>query len=198
MWSTLHVSSDEGRTPCSGTSLWIPAGSRRASWGARISENRRLYTNIPQILLLYKTWAYYNKFDSTKSFGVCYWCFQIPQCGYMGHGLKLITFYIQKHIAGLEMCHNLPLAHDKPLGVPASVKLAYRNNFCIENEDPFILCSQWYVFWWHNINIFVSVKKHHVAVKCYNILHRFRGGEYWANFLRSGIFLNFQHCQNTR
>ena len=95
--------------------------------------------------------------------GVCYWCVQIPQCGYMGHGLKLVKFYIQKHIAGLEMCHNLPLAHDKPLGMPASVKLAYRNNFCMENEDPFMSCGQWYVFWWHNINIFVSVKKHHVV-----------------------------------
>ena len=28
-------------------------------------------------------------------------------------------------------------------------------------------------------------------------LHKARGGDYWANFLRSVIFRNFQHCQNT-
>ena len=41
----------------------------------------------------------------------------------MGHGLKRIKFYVQKHIAALEMCHNQPLVCDKPLGAPASVKL---------------------------------------------------------------------------
>ena len=29
-----------------------------------------MYSNISQILLLYKTWGFYNKFDSTKSLGV--------------------------------------------------------------------------------------------------------------------------------
>ena len=47
-----------------------------------------MYSNISQILLLYKTWQYYNKFDSTKSVGVHYRCVKIPQCGYMEHGLK--------------------------------------------------------------------------------------------------------------
>ena len=41
----------------------------------------------------------------------------------MGHGLKRITFYVQKHITALEMRHNQPLIRDKPLGAPASVKL---------------------------------------------------------------------------
>ena len=31
-----------------------------------------MYSNISQILLLYKTWWYYNKFDSTKSLGIRY------------------------------------------------------------------------------------------------------------------------------
>ena len=61
----------------------------------------------------------------TKSLGVYYWCFKIPQCGYMGHGLKLITFYVQKHIAALGMCHNPALVRDPPLGATASVKLTY-------------------------------------------------------------------------
>ena len=70
-------------------------------------------------------WGYYNKFESMKSLGVCYWCVKIPQCGYMGDGLKLITFPVQKLVAALEKCHNPPLVHDKPLIVPTSVKLIY-------------------------------------------------------------------------
>ena len=88
-----------------------------------------MYGNISQILLLYKTWGYYNKFDSTKLLGVCYWCVKIPQYAFTGHGLKVITFYVQKHIAALEMCHNQQLVCDKPLGVPASVKLVYSGHF---------------------------------------------------------------------
>ena len=37
-----------------------------------ITTNCWLYSNISYFLLLYKTWGYYNKFDSTKSLGVCY------------------------------------------------------------------------------------------------------------------------------
>ena len=33
----------------------------------------------------------------------------------MGGGLKLITFYVQKQIAALAMCHNPSLVRDKPL-----------------------------------------------------------------------------------
>ena len=82
-----------------------------------------MYSNISQILLLYKTWWYYNKFDSTKSLGVCYLRVKIPQCRYMEHGSKHITFYVQKHIAALAMCYDPAPAFDKSLGVPASVKL---------------------------------------------------------------------------
>ena len=55
----------------------------------------RLYSNVSQILQLYKTWRYYNKFDSTVSLGVHYRCVKIPQCGYMEHVLKDIAFYVQ-------------------------------------------------------------------------------------------------------
>ena len=34
----------------------------------------------------------------------------------MGHGLKLITFYVQKHIAALGMCHYQALVRDTSLG----------------------------------------------------------------------------------
>ena len=67
-----------------------------------------MYSNIWQILLLNKTWWYYNKFDSTKSLGVHYWCVKIPQCGYMEHGLKYITFYVQWTYNTLHSCHNFP------------------------------------------------------------------------------------------
>ena len=85
--------------------------------------NCRLYSNISQVLMLCKTWRYYNKFDSPKSLGVCYWCVKIPQCGYMELGLKHISFYVQKHIVALAMCYNPALVRDKPLGAPESVKL---------------------------------------------------------------------------
>ena len=92
------------RTPY--ISLWV------------ITTNCRLYSNISQILLLYKTWRHYNKFYSMKSLEVYYWCFKIPQCRYMEHGLKHITSHVQKHIAPLAMCYNPPLVRDEPLGTP--------------------------------------------------------------------------------
>ena len=85
----------------------------------------RLYSNISQILLLYKTWGYDNKFDSAKSLGVSYWCVKIPQWGYVEYGLKHITCYVQIHIAPLAMCYNPPLVHDKPIGALPCVKLVY-------------------------------------------------------------------------
>ena len=68
---------------------------------------------------------YYNKFDSTKSLGVCYWCVKMPHCGYIEHGLKHIIFCVQKHIAALVRCYNPWLVRDKPLGALASMKLVY-------------------------------------------------------------------------
>ena len=76
-----------------------------------------LYSDISQILLLYETWEYYNKFDSTKSLRVCYWYVKISQCGKMEHGLEYIMFYVEKHIAPLAVCCGPLLVHDKPLGV---------------------------------------------------------------------------------
>ena len=73
-------------------------------------------------------WEDFNKFDSTKSLGVCHWGVKIPQCGYMGHGLKFITFHVKKFIAALAMCHNTTLVRDKPLGAPTYVKLVYYDN----------------------------------------------------------------------
>ena len=55
----------------------------------------------------------------------------LHQCGYMEHGLKHITLYVQKHIAALGMCYNPALVRDKPLGAPASVKsVCSRSNDC--------------------------------------------------------------------
>ena len=36
----------------------------------------------------------------------------------MEHGLKYITFYVQKHIAHHAMWYSSPLVRDKPLGAP--------------------------------------------------------------------------------
>ena len=84
-----------------------------------------MYGNILQILLPYKTWRYCNKFDSPKSLGVCYWCVKILQCGYMDHGLKHISFYVQKRVIAMGMCYDPALVRDKPLGALGSVKRVY-------------------------------------------------------------------------
>ena len=90
-----------------------------------------MYSHISQLLLLYKMWRYYNKFDSTKSLGVYYWCVKIPQCKYMENGLKYITFYVQKHIVHLVMYYDTLLVHDKPLGAPTLVKLLNCDCICV-------------------------------------------------------------------
>ena len=41
----------------------------------------------------------------------------------MEHGLKPISFYVQKHLVAMGMCYDPALVRDKPLGAPASVKL---------------------------------------------------------------------------
>ena len=84
-----------------------------------------MYNNISQILLLYKTWRYYNKFDSPKSLRVWYLCVKTSYCGYMDHGLKHIPFYVQKRVEAMGMCYNPALYRNKPLGAPASVKWVY-------------------------------------------------------------------------
>ena len=84
-----------------------------------------MYSNISQILLLYKTWRYYNQFDSPKSLGVCYWCVKTPQCGYIDHDLKHISFYVQKRVVAMGVCYNPALVRGKLLGLPASVKWVY-------------------------------------------------------------------------
>ena len=102
---------------------WAAQTPYISSWV--IITNCQLYSNISQILRLYKTCGYQNKFDSTKSLEVCYRCVIIPQSGYMDHGLKHIMFYVKKHRALLTMCHNPALVCDRPLGAPTSVKLIY-------------------------------------------------------------------------
>ena len=59
---------------------------RWAAWTLQISlrvitTHCRLYSNISQMLLLYKTWRYHNQFDSSKSLGVRYRCVKISQHG---------------------------------------------------------------------------------------------------------------------
>ena len=71
--------------------------------------------------------GYHNQFDFMKSLELYYWYINLPQCGYVEHGLKYITFYVQKHIAPLAICCNLPLVRDKPLGASAFVGPVYTN-----------------------------------------------------------------------
>ena len=91
------------------------------------TTNCRLYNNSSQILLLCKTWGYDKRNWLPEILGVYFWYVKIPQCGYMSHGLEYmyVTFYVQKHIAPPGICSNPPLVRDKPLGVPAFIRLAY-------------------------------------------------------------------------
>ena len=113
-------------------------------WAARtmnisskdITPNHRLYCNISQILLLYKTWGSHHKFDCTKSLGVYYWCVKI-RFGYLDHGLRYIAFYVQKHITHLEIFYNRPLVRDKPLRAPAFLRLIYSIR-CTQMDDTVV------------------------------------------------------------
>ena len=60
-----------------------------------------------------------------KSLGVYYWYVKIPQCGCVEHGLKYITFYVEKYIAYLAAHCGPPLIRDGQLEVPTFVKFAY-------------------------------------------------------------------------
>ena len=79
------------------------------------------FTNIAAIQnmrVLYHVWLY-------ESYGAYYWYIKILQCGYMGHGLKDIALYIQKHIEHRAVSHNFLPVRDQPLGAPAFAKLVY-------------------------------------------------------------------------
>ena len=67
-----------------------------------------MYSNISQILLLYKVLGYYNKFDSRKSLEVYYWYVKKPRCGYVEHGLEYYSYYVKKHTAHMAACSGLP------------------------------------------------------------------------------------------
>ena len=88
---------------------------------------QQYFTNIaaiPNVVVLQQIWLY--------EIIVGYWCVKLPQCGYMKHGLKHITFYVQKHIAALAMCYNPVFVFDKPLGAPASVNCRHFVNHHID------------------------------------------------------------------
>ena len=44
-----------------------------------------------------------------KSLGVYYSYVKMPQSGYVEHGLKHFSFYVQKHIAHLAVCSGPPV-----------------------------------------------------------------------------------------
>ena len=66
---------------------------------------------IQNLGLLWQHWFY-------EIIGVYYWYVKIPQCLYVEHRLKYISFYDQIHKALLAICYNSPLVRDKPIGAP--------------------------------------------------------------------------------
>ena len=78
----IHVRMESYNSPISQRFFplrWAARTPQISSWV--ITTQCQLYSNISQILLLYKTWRYYSKFDSTKLLGVRYRCVKISQCG---------------------------------------------------------------------------------------------------------------------
>ena len=55
------------------------------------TTNRRLYSNISQILLLYKTWGYHNKFDYKILRGILLICHNIAMRVYEA---RIKTYYV--------------------------------------------------------------------------------------------------------
>ena len=86
-----------------------------------MTTNFRLYNNISQILLLYKTWGYYNKFYSTKSLRVYYWYVKILQ--WHGVWIKKCCLLCSKTYGAMD--YNPLLLCDIPLRAPTFVRLVY-------------------------------------------------------------------------
>ena len=91
---------------------------------------------------------------------------QNPQCRYMEHGLNIIIFFVQKHIAGLVMCSNPGLVRDRSLGAPASVKLAYVGNLMWVTQylvsNKFVLVQRSFISGWATLmkNVRIRCKYH--------------------------------------
>ena len=91
------------------------------SYNNQLPVEQQYFTNIAAIqnvVVLKQIWPY-------EIIGVFNWCVKMPQCVYVEHELKYITFYVQKHIAALAVCYNPALVRVKPLGAPTSLKLVY-------------------------------------------------------------------------
>ena len=91
------------------------------------TTNCRLYSNISQILLLCKTWGYYNKFDIIKPFRGCY---RYVKRKYHNAGTGIYwawirIYYVLCYYSAFRGLFWSPLVCDKPLEVPPFVKLAY-------------------------------------------------------------------------
>ena len=71
-----------------------------------ITTQCRLYSNISQILLLYNTWRYYNKFDYTNALGYVTY---VSKYRHAGKWSMDIAFYVQKAYNTWHSCHNFPV-----------------------------------------------------------------------------------------
>ena len=112
-----------------------------------------MYSNISQILLLYKMGGYYNKFDSMKSIGIYYLCVKMPKCRYMEHGLKHITFDVQKLLAPLPMCYNPPLDgnnifkcifFNENVWISLKISMKFVRKVCINNIPALVQVMAWH------------------------------------------------------
>ena len=133
------------------------------------TSNFRLYSNISQTLLLYKTWEYYK--NDYEILGVYYLYVKIPQCGYMEHGLKDIAFYVLNKanlrdlIAATVLVISLKLDSNRRFFSPCDLEIWLMTP--IKNRAPllcyFKLFAAFRSHWW--IQTGVRVRKRLIWVK---------------------------------
>ena len=107
--------------------LFVPLAVSSGTTYINRTTTCRLYSNISQILLIYKVWGNYNKFASNEIIGGILPTCQNVTVRVCGAWIRIYYVYVQKYIAHLMAYSGTLLVCDGPLGVPSFVKLAYCN-----------------------------------------------------------------------
>ena len=116
--------------------------------------------------------------------GVYYWCVNKLQCGYMEHGLKHITFYVQKLTGPLAVCNDLTLVRDKALAAPGFVRLVQWIWSHLTRRKESVLC--WFMV--RNRKLFL----------CRVGYHKARNKRFWALLLAVTKQLLEHFCLSVR
>ena len=84
-----------------------------------------MYSNISQILLLYKTWGYYNEFDSAKPWGYVTDVPKYHNAGIWSKDQTILRFMFKTYSSSNSLVITSRWFATSRLASPASVKLVY-------------------------------------------------------------------------